>query len=485
MVRITHRKEKLLASNSYHWSITGILSLLVLVLAVFSHGLITGDAAPAMMHTASNSGVWSTYLFNTAHTGFNQSETTITASTAGSLKYHWSSTTRGGVSSQPEEANGNVYWGSWDGYEHAASLNGAVIWATNLGQTSDSSCNPQTAGVAGAATIASFTINNVMTPMVFVGGGNANFYALNANSGAVIWHTVLGSSPSHFIWDAPAVYNGSVYIGVSSFGDCPLVQGQMFQLNATTGSVEHMFTVVLSGCLGGGIWGSPTIDSNAGTLYFATGNASKCSSSTPYAQAVVELHTSDLSLVGSWQVPASQAVKDGDFGSTPILFSASGRNLVGIPNKNGIYYAFKRDALRSGPVWQAQIAKAGKCPECDWGSISPAAWDGTYLYVAGGTTFIKGTTYKGSVRALNPTTGKFIWQLGLNGGPVLAAVTVVPGVAIVTEGTSIVLIATSSGQILKTLTDTNSGSLYYGAASVSLGVLYVGNMDGRLYAYGL
>jgi outer membrane protein assembly factor BamB len=46
------------------------------------------------------------------------------------------------------------------------------------------------------------------------------------------------------------------------------------------------------------------------------------------------------------------------------------------------------------------------------------------------------------------------------------------------------LIATSSGQALFRYQDTNSGSLFYGAASISNGVLYVGNRDGHLYTLG-
>ena len=33
--------------------------------------------------------------------------------------------------------------------------------------------------------------------------------------------------------------------------------------------------------------------------------------------------------------------------------------LVGVINKNGIYYAFERDALASGPVWSTRIAIGG------------------------------------------------------------------------------------------------------------------------------
>ena len=74
------------------------------------------------------------------------------------------------------------------------------------------------------------------------------------------------------MWSSPAVFGNSVYIGVSSFGDCPLVQGQLVQLDRTTGAVQHTFKTVPDGCIGGGVWGSPTIDAAAGTIYFTTGN---------------------------------------------------------------------------------------------------------------------------------------------------------------------------------------------------------------------
>ena len=470
-------------------SFSVIAGIGILLCAVFAPVAAHAQGGPVSPNGLANSAYWPTYLYSKDHSGYNSKETTITASTAPNLKLHWSYTAGGSISDQPVEANGNVYWGSWDGNEHATSVNGSAVWSTNLGQTSDSSCLPPTVGVASTATIANVTFHKVSTPVVFVGGGNAQFYALNASTGAIIWHTSLGSSPSHFIWDSPVVYQGNVYIGTSSFGDCPLVQGQVFELNAKTGSVVHTFNIVPTGCTGGGMWGSPTIDTSAGTLYFVTGNNGSCSSSEPYTVSIVELHASDLSIVGSWAVPANQQGPDSDFGSTPTLFQAtingSTVKLVGVANKNGVFYAFKRDALNSGPIWQMQVANGGDCPQCGFGSISPAAWDGTHLYVAGGATTINGTSYKGSLRALNPANGQFIWQVGFSGGPVLGAVTAVPGVAFVTEGTSLVAVSTSSGQILKTLSDTSSGSLYYGAASVSQGIVYVGNMDKKLYAYGL
>jgi hypothetical protein len=209
--------------------------------------------------------------------------------------------------------------------------------------------------------------------------------------------------------------------------------------------------------------GSPTIDEQKGTVYFATGNPdpnapSSCAS--PYTEAVIEVNATDLSLVGSYQVRGSDNA-DLDFGSTPTLFQASGNNMVGVVNKDGTFYAFQRDALASGTIWRAKIGNGGNFPQAGSADISPAAWDG---------------------RKVDPVSGNFIWQTCLQDGPVLGAVTVADGVAYLGEGTHFVAIDTSSGKI-----DFNydTGSLIWGAASVSNGVVYVGNQGGTLYAFGL
>lgn len=446
--------------------------------------------APRLKSVHATSGDWPTYLADTNHSGFNGAETIINPTSALHLKHHWSYTAGGFISTQPIEANGHIYWGSWDGYEHATNLNGTQAWQQNLGTTFTKKCNSST-GVASTATIASVTIGGISTSVVFVGGGDAHFYALNASTGAIIWHTLLGSSPSHFIWSSPAIYNGSVYIGLSSYGDCPLVQGQLFQLNASTGAIQNTFNVVPAGCKGGGVWGSPTIDTGDNSVYFATGNGGSCSKKEPYGSAVVKLNASNLSFIASWQVPPSEQTTDGDFGSTPTLFSATiggvMHNLVGVANKNGIYYAFDRTALNNAPVWRAKIASnlgSGCGPTCGQGSISPSAWDGTSLYVAGGDTTINGNSCLGSLRALDPSTGNFKWQDCFNNGPVLGAVSMVPGVAVIGEGNSFIAVASSDGHALFTYTDTHSDSAFEGAASISNGVLYIGNMDDNLYAFG-
>lgn len=425
---------------------------------------------------------WSTYQYNNERTGFNKFENVITQSSVASLKPKWVIPAGGSVSTQPTTANGTMYWGSWDGYEHATSVaNGSEQWEVNIGQTTNSNCYPPTVGAASTATIATKGRPSELT--VFVGGGDSNFYALDAATGAILWKVALGdTSAGNFLWSSPAVFNGSVYVGMASFGDCPLVQGKLFQLNASDGTIQHVFNVVPDGCTGGGVWGSPAIDSS-GRVYFATGNPGSCSAPTPYAEAVVELNAIDLSYVASWQVPASQAIGDGDFGSTPTIFNS----MLGVVNKNGIYYAFQRNRIAAGPVWQTQVA-VPPCLYCGYDSISSSAWDGSYLYVAGGSTTVNGVSCDGTLQALNPSNGAVIWQRCFNSGAIDGPVGAVPGLVIVGAGQNLVAVSSSSGQQL--FAYTQPAGNWFVAPSVSNGAVYVGVMGagggyfgGQLYAF--
>jgi outer membrane protein assembly factor BamB len=477
--------------------------------------LLAIGASPVGGATSGND--WPKYLDDLASTGFT-SENLITPTNASSLKLAagWPVQGGGTISTQPVVANNLVYWGSWDGNEHATPVPGGSGsgWATNLGQTSSADCNPPVVGVASTGAIASVTLAGQTSPrsVLFVGGGGNNsagggtaqLYALDALTGSVLWHTPLGSSPSTFMWSSPAVYTytssgvsvTSVYVGVSSFGDCPLVQGQVVQVNAATGQVQHTFQVVPNGCTGGSVWASPTVDQADGSVYVTTGNAGNCPSAEPYAVALLKLRASDLSLLSYWQVPTTEQAPggDSDFGAAPTLFSGTVtqggavRSLVGVPNKNGLYYVFDRSAISTGPVARLRAAVTGDCPECDEGSISPSAWDGTTLYIAGGKTTINGTAYPGSVRAWNPNSlSAPLWQAGLPDGPVLGAVAAAPGLVAVGEGSYTVVLSASDGSVLlrapvKSVGSTNA-AIFYGPPSISRGTLFEGDTDGNLYAY--
>src|SRR6266851_2512263 len=176
------------------------VSLVVIILAFFAgiagsslisqaiSRIYASNTVQSQVETAS-AGDWPMYQDDLGRSGFNAAETTITPGNASKLKLHWTNTAGGGISSQVAAVNGTLYWGSWDGIEHATNLSGKDIWTANLGQTTDSACNPPTVGVSSTAAVATIPIGGTPTSAVFVGGGNSIFYALNASSGAILWKT--------------------------------------------------------------------------------------------------------------------------------------------------------------------------------------------------------------------------------------------------------------------------------------------------------
>jgi polyvinyl alcohol dehydrogenase (cytochrome) len=453
---------------------------------------------------------WPKYLYDNSGSGFTP-ETLITPANAAAVaaRSGWPvhAANPRVISTQPLVVNGLVYWGSWDGFEHATPASGGGdTWSVNIGTSSTPACG--SIGVASTADIASVGA----TPYLFVGGGGtssagggqAQLYALNPATGAVYWHTPLGAAPDNQVWDSPAVYtaNGrtSVYIGLASFCDEPLVQGKLFELDAATGVIQHVFSTVPDGCLGAGIWGSPTIDTSDGSIYVVTGNPGSCSTGEIYAVDLLKLRASDLTLLDFWQVPAAEQVGgtvqgDSDFGNTPTLFTGtvkpglSQRNLVGVGNKNGIYYVFDRASLTRGPMARLKIARGCGDPFCG-GTISPSAWDGSQLYVAGGATSVQGVNFKGSLRAFSPNNlVQPLWTLPFTDGPVLGAVTASPGLAVVGEGPYTVVVHSTTGAILvkRPVSSILSSqpATFFAAPSIAQGVLYEGDIYGNLYAYSV
>jgi polyvinyl alcohol dehydrogenase (cytochrome) len=442
---------------------------------------------PTLLPIGSQNGDWTTYMADNARSGFNAAETIITPETAPHLKLKWTHQSGDAVVDQPVINNGIIYWASWDGYEYATTLDNKTVWATYLGRTiADPSCIPPQLGVTSTATITSVNINGKMTLVDFLGGGNGYFYALNALTGAVIWRTFLGSPPGYYLWSSPAFYQGHIYMGVSSLGDCPLVPGRIVQLNPSTGTIQHTFNTVPNGCRGGGVWSSPVIDDAAGTVYVSTGTKGPCQ--TPqlgkldtHSIALLELRASDLTLLQSWQIPKAERIHDGDFGATPTLFTTStGIPMVGVANKNGVYYAFKRDDL-SAPVWRAKLSP----DHLGHGLISSSAWDGHKLYVGSRTITINGVYCAESMAALDPDTGNIIWRHCFKRRALIGAIIAVPGLVILGQAGYVRVLDAASGQTLFSygIDTPDNYSLFRGWASVSHGVIYIGGTNGKLYAF--
>jgi outer membrane protein assembly factor BamB len=462
--------------------------------ALLSSGSVSGSQLHAYsfrMLQGPGDSDWSMYLGNPARTGFNGAESTITPANVSGLSKTWTATGTNGITDQPVVVNGQVYWGSWDGFMHDTNATtGAQVWKTKLGVTTDSSCAPTTAGINSSAAYGA--VNG--TPAVFVGGGGNDstggghvyMYALNASTGAIIWKAVIGSSPSDFPWSSPVISNGSIYYGISSFGDCPLTRGRVVKVDEATGALQNTFYTTKSGCVGDGVTSSPAIDAN-GKLYFDTGNPGNCSGqSGDYSESIVELNASNLSFVASWSVPSSQRVSDSDFLATPTIFTGTingtPTEMVGAINKNAYYYALNAGKIASGPIWEDHLGPGGDCPQCGTAGIAPSAWDGRTLYIEGPAGTINGTSCKGSLQAVNPATGSYLWRDCLHSSP-LGAVMASPGLLFVNHGQKVSAYNAGTGAELFVYQDTNSASNFWGAATVADGWLYDGNLDGTLYAF--
>jgi len=454
-----------------------LVVLLAVVAAMVNAAGFTpaAHAAPAAIASASASD-WPTYLHDAQRTAAS-GDTTLSTANVARLTKRWSYATGGIIAAGATVVNGVAYIGSWDGYEYALdAASGALKWKTFLGITrASSNCFPSTIGVSSVAT--------VQDGVVYVGGGDTYWYALDATTGTVLWKVYTGDNSAtggHYNWSSPLIYNGYAYIGIASVGDCPLVQGQLLQVSLATRQVVNTFNVVPNGQIGGGVWTSPAVDPTTNTVYVTTGTLNDYTQTL--SEALVALDASTLALKGVWQVPRSAAVSDSDWGNSPLLFDdASGRHLVAAVNKNGVLYAFDRGNLNAGPVWQREVAIGGQCPTCGDGSVSSMALGNGLLYVASGNTTINGQGYPGAVRAIDPATGNVVWEHG-EPNPVLPALAYANGLVVAAAGPTLDVLNAANGARLYSY---RTGATFYGPPTVAEGAIYIGSNDANVYAFAL
>src|SRR5713226_4393897 len=117
------------------------LCSLFLLIFVASSLLVVGILQTHKPAHAVGTSDWAMYGYGQARSNFNTAETIINQSSAPGLKQLWSITEGSIISTQPTVANGKIFWGSWDGIEHATNLNGTQAWTANLGTVTSPSCN--------------------------------------------------------------------------------------------------------------------------------------------------------------------------------------------------------------------------------------------------------------------------------------------------------------------------------------------------------
>ncbi len=454
----------------WYWS--RLLTLLLIVIALL------GGVSAVVIHqlrpvkASVSAGDWPAFLHDPQRTAAS-GDTTISTANAAQLGLKWAFKTGAAIAATPTVVGNTVYVGSWDGYEYALNATtGALVWKTFLGQTT-APCYPQLAGVSSAA--------DVENGVVYVGGGDSNWYALDAATGSILWNVFIGdNTKGWYNWASPLIYNGYAYVGTSSVGDCPLVPGQLLQVNLSTHQVVNTFNAVPTGQVGGGIWTTPSVDTATNTIFVTTGTRNQ--DTQTLSEAIIALDANTLTIKSSWSIPNSQQTVDSDFGNTPILFTDSkGNPLVGAINKNGFAYAWNRNNLAAGPVWSQTVTLPGTCPQCGDGSVSSEAFANGTLFLAGGSTVINGVGYRGSVSALNPDNGNFLWR-HVDTGPVIPGLAYSNGLIFAGAGPTLEVLDAASGTRLYSYT---TGGYLYAAPSVAYGQIYTGGLDSNVYALGL
>lgn len=320
----------------------------------------------------------------------------------------------------------------------------------------------------------------------YVGDIQARMHALDAATGKLLWTTDLDKHPFALITAAPRLYEGRLYVGVSSAEElaganpkypCCTFRGSINALDAKTGAIlwrtytipteavpadKNAAGTQMFGPSGAAIWGSPAIDPDHHLLYVGTGdNYSSPASHT--SDAVLAVNLNDGKIVWTRQLTAddrfnvaclgkdqsscpAHAGGDFDIGAATILRTLEdGKRVLIVSQKSGIVYGLDPDD-KGKTIWSTRISKGGVLGGIEFG----AAADTVNVYEPLSDWSADPKT-GGGLFALDIATGKVTWSAPA----VVPACTGVPG-------------CSASQQAPATLIP---------------GVVFAGSLDGHVRAY--
>ena len=461
---------------------TAVLAFLLALLPA-----LTGPSAVGLQP----GGDWAAYLNGPQHSSYAPSEKRITPSNADRLRLRWTfhpdpptadDQPAATLFASPAVADGAVYVGSSNGWFYKLGLTtGSVLAKRFLGYQPSLTCNAH--GIVSSATVAPDPSDGLDT--VYVAAPDGYLYALRPGNLSVKWRSLVDLPSStindYFNWSSPTVANGHIYLGSASDCDNPLTRGAIVSFDQATGHELGRYYTVPQGKVGGGVWSSVAVAGD-GSLYSSTGTQVPDSANLYESVSIVHLDGTTLNRLGTYTIPANEIGDDSDFGASPVVFG----DLVGACNKNGVFYAIDRQTMKLR--WKRTIGAPAAAGSGWVMCIAGAVYDGKHLYVAGTATSIGGKAYPGSIRRLDPSTGKVLWARGLPN-----AVTETPSL----DGAGVLAVATwgktatpnatylldaATGRILRTL---NTGGRNFGGLIFAQGWLLSTNVTQGLRAYHL
>jgi polyvinyl alcohol dehydrogenase (cytochrome) len=334
--------------------------------------------------------------------------TDISTQTAKDLKQIWFFNAKDTVTATPAVVDGVAYVGDWSGNFYAVDIKtGKPRW------TYKARVHGQ---VYAGQIVSSAAVTDAKGVRTVYFGSGKTLYALRADNGKLRWKFEVGrrgddNDPSE-IESSPVVADGLVVFGTDVHNSGKGEPAGVFALDAATGK-ERWTTITAptegDGATGPGcadVWGSPTIDPTTKLVFVGTGN---CTSSPDgygwFAEAILALDLATGQVRWTYQ-PHQPNRDDLDFAGAPNLFSAGGRPLVGLGNKDAVYYALDRSTGEL--VWQAKVTEPG-IPRPNANFSTGGFIGGTAVadgVIVGGTA-VGGTP---SLHALDAATGAIKWQ---------------------------------------------------------------------------
>jgi len=417
---------------------------------------------------------WNGWSPGTGNTRFQTSEAAgLRADQVGQLKLKWAFGFDGDVSafSQPTVLDAHVFVGSAAGVVHA--------------MRADRGCLEWTFQANGPVRAAILAVPANGKHVLLFGDMTGWFYALQAETGALLWKVHVDTHDSTRLTAAAAANAGVVYVPVSSWEEarasdatypCCTFRGSVVALQISDGRQLWKTYLVDApkplgktatgtaafGPSGAGVWSTPTVDAKRSRLYVATSDNYSVPA-TAMSDAVVALDLKSGRIVWSKQFTTgdvfsgacpskSTSCPDGpgpdfDFAASTILTTRPGGGDVLLAGqKSGIVFALDPDK-KGDVLWQARVGKGGTSGGIQWGM----SVEGRRVYAAVSDMdrtfqnrpldpqrFVVERGVGGGITALNLANGTKVWSVtpppcasdapaGCNPAQ-SAAVTAIPGV---------------------------------------------------------
>jgi polyvinyl alcohol dehydrogenase (cytochrome) len=371
----------------------------------------------------------------------------------------WVAPTTGDVSATPAVVNGAVYFGDFGGtLWKLDAATGQVIWshlvsdytgiAKDLARTSPS--------LAGDTLV----VGDLLHP---------DMLGIDAKTGDLRWITQVHPDPKGIMTGSPVLVGDTIITGVSASGASgpnATFRGAIVALNAQTGKILwRTYSLPDNGGLPGGYAGAtmfspPAVDLLAGLVYGTFGQpytepasvtachaahggfTESCEQPGSYLKSIVAFdlwtgkprwsyrvqgHDPWVNACGSeppsvtWCAPESDGEK-WDLGGSGanvmrIWIHHRWRDVVGVGEKSGVYVLL--DAKTGEFIWNTLIGPGGDQGGMEWGT----AFDGERIYASitnhhhipyqlteNGEILNATPVTGGSWAALDPRTGKILWQ---------------------------------------------------------------------------